>query len=116
MKDSRLGESLWFIWNKEEGDIFYYPDSIVLYTKEHVDLEQEIVRRALASTLQREGVSHSLSVSFSMIDTSITIYGHVGKYQDSDQEVICTESGETYDGDVVSNIEAVTWVEVEYFD
>ena len=59
MRDSRAGQSLWSIWEGEG----YEPKTqaaYVFYTDAHVDIENEIVRRALASAIQREGLVFSL--------------------------------------------------------
>lgn len=115
MKDSRIGESLWFLW---EGD-GYTPgllESVVYYTYDHVDLEHEIVRKALASSIQRDGISYSLFHGFQMIDRSIVSEGWVGTAADSEYEYICSEDGESYDGDQLYNVKAVTFVEVPELD
>ena len=63
VKDSRVGELLWKEWT---GDGFdpQLDESIVFFTDEHVDLENELIRRALASALQRDGISISLGNGF----------------------------------------------------
>ena len=73
MGHDRPGEWLW-----EEWDGYGYDGDIVYITNEPVDMTNEIVRRALASTLQRDGVADSLSDGFKMIDTSRHEYVNVG--------------------------------------
>lgn len=115
MKDSRVGESLWQLW---EGDGYTpaFPGTVVYYTYDHVDLEHEIVRKALASSIQRDGISFSLAQSFQMINTAVVSEGWVGTFEDSEEEYICSEDGESYSGDQLYNIKAVTFVEVPEFD
>jgi hypothetical protein len=110
-KDSRIGESLWFIW---DGD-GYTPSldgSIIFYTEEHVDIENETVRKALASSLQREGITTSLSQAFSLIDAGINWYGYIGSSPEEHALMACEENGETIYDIVLDDVVPVTWVEV----
>ena len=59
MKDVRIGEHLWSEWDGE-GYQNLLECGVVYYTLEHIDLENELVRRGLASALQRDGVAYSL--------------------------------------------------------
>ena len=70
MKDSRIGETLWSEWDGAN----YQPleqNSMVFYTEEHVDLSNDLIRRALASTIQRDGHTDSLSQAFLTLDTCL---------------------------------------------
>jgi hypothetical protein len=104
VKDSRVGELLWKEWT---GDGFdpQLDESIVFFTDEHVDLENELIRRALASALQRDGISISLE------NAKISI-GYAGEVDGDIDLSVCDENGETPYGDVVDNVTPVTWVEV----
>ena len=53
MKDKRTGECLWFEWSGD-GFAVSRPSSIIFFTYDHVDLEIDLIRRALASALQRD--------------------------------------------------------------
>ncbi len=113
MKDFRKGESLWFIWDgppHRDAD----PDSLIFYTEEHVDIEEEVVKRALASSLQREGIVSSLGRGFSIIDESTNGHGYMDVGVDF--QVFCDEDGLTADGDIVSEIVPITWVEIKEVD
>lgn len=81
MKDSRIGQSLWAIW---EG--FGYEDqihnSIVYYTEDHVDVEHEVVKKALASAIQREGIVYSLSQGFQAIDAGLVSHKWIKVFED----------------------------------
>ena len=114
MKDSRIGESLWFIWDGD-GYTHNLDGSIVFYTEEHIDVDNETDRRALASSIQREGIVSSLSHAFNLIDIGTTWHGYVGILPIEHIQVACDENGETSDGDFVENIIPVTWVEVLEF-
>lgn len=111
MKDSRIGESLWSIW---EG--FGYEDqisnSIIYYTEDHVDLDHEVVRKALASSIQRDGVVYSLSQGFQAIDAGAISHLWVGTYGEELYQEICDESGLTFSGVVLDSVIPVTFVEV----
>lgn len=115
MKDSRIGESLWSIW---EGDGYNpaYLGSVVYYTETHVDLEEEVVRKALASSIQRDGISYSLSDSFKAIAKSIVSHGWVGCLDGEMYQEICSPDGETESGSFLTDVVEVTFVEVPYID
>ena len=67
MKDSRVGELLWKEWTGDGFDCTF-DVSAVFFTDDHVDLENDVVRRALASALQRDGISISLGNGFQSIE------------------------------------------------
>lgn len=115
MKDSRIGESLWSIWDGE-GYNPAYLDSTIYYTETHVDLEEEVVRKALASSIQRDGISYSLSASFRSIDDAIISHGWVGSGEGERHQEVCNVSGETISGSFVEDVVEVTFVEVPYID
>lgn len=109
MKDSRIGESLWFLWDLEESR----DGSLIFYTEGHVDVENEVVRKALASVIQREGISYSLNESFQMIDRAKVILGYSGVSPLFDQVGWrCDENGDTEDGYRLDFVVPSTWVEV----
>jgi hypothetical protein len=111
MKDSRIGECLWSIW---EG-LGYNPglqDSIIYYTEDHVDLEQEVVRKALASSIQRDGIVYSLAQAYGAIDAGSVLKTWVGTYSEELYEEVCAEDGISDSGAVLSSVVPVTFVEV----
>jgi hypothetical protein len=83
----------------------------VFYTIDHVDTNNELVRRALASCLQRDGVSDSLADAFRCLESSNTEYLWAGYIDDSSELEICDEYGLTEYGDLVDEVFAVTLVE-----
>ena len=113
MKDSRIGESLWFIW-----DGINHPDtssdSLILYTEEHIDIDEDVVRRALASTLQREGIVSSLGHGFSLIDGATN--GHSYISFSAEYQSFCDKDGLTESGESLDQIIPVTWVEIIEID
>lgn len=114
MKDLRKGESLWSEW---EGYGYHYnfgDSSLVFYTEEHVDLDIEVVRRALASSLQREGVASSLSQAFQLIDAGIIEQGYAGPVGGDIYLTVCADDGSTLEGSEVDEIIEVTYVEIQY--
>ena len=115
MKDSRKGESLWFIWEGEGFNHALGDDSTVFYTEDHIDVEIELVKRALASGIQRYGLVDSLSQGFRAIDTGVVTTGYCG-YVDGDNELtICDEYGVTEYHDTVETATPTTFVEVYLF-
>jgi hypothetical protein len=112
VKDSRAGESLWSDWTGH----LHSPaseDSIIFYTIGHVDVSNEIVKRALASALQRDGAVDSLGEGFRKVENGyMSYYGHCG-YIDGDTELTsCDMYGETDYGDIVDEVFPITWIEI----
>ena len=112
MKDNRLGDWLWEEWDGEGYDSS--DDSVASYfTHEWVDLSNEIIKRALASCLQRDGVADSLSDGFNMIEKGRIVKAYAGYLEDEESAlVLCDDAGETYSGDLVDNVVLLTLVEV----
>lgn len=112
MKDSRPGESLWDEWlgsgylNFSENS-----DTFVFYTKDHVSMENDLVRRALASAIQRDGITDSLSESFKILEGSKVTLGWAGNNEFDLELMSCDELGCTDLGDSLTEISTITWVE-----
>jgi hypothetical protein len=111
VKDSRVGELLWKEWTGSGYEPLHV-NSVTFFTEDHIDLENELIRRALAYALQRDGVSVSLGNGFKYLDTAIINYGYAGEVDSDTDLTACDEDGETREGDVVDHTTAVTWVEV----
>lgn len=111
MKDSRIGESLWSIW-EGYGYSEALANSIVYVTETHLDLDHEVVRKALASSIQRDGIVYSLSQAFQAIDAGAVCHGWIGLYSDEMYETVCDESGLTEEGVQLEAVIPVTFVEV----
>jgi hypothetical protein len=109
LKNDRIGEWLWEEWDGESYNTFH-EESIVYVTYDNVDLNEEIVRRALASCMQRDGVADSLSNSFEMIEKGSIIHGYVGFIEGEKTPYLTDEFGETVDGDQTDYISEATWV------
>lgn len=107
MKDKRPGEHLWLEWT---GDNFDSSSTIVFFTEEHVDIENEIVKRALASSIQRSGIVDSLSDGFKIIDEATKTHATAGIVEGERDYTICDENGETRGGDTVEEIVEITLV------
>jgi len=111
MKDSRLGEALWSEWTGEGYSSLGLPN-LIFFTEEHVDVHHELVRRALASAIQRDGSADSLGDSFKLLDTSKSKLGYAG-FVDGDLEYTeCDANGVTFLGDEVEKVLPVTWLEI----
>lgn len=111
MKDSRIGETLWSEWTGE-GQPPVKPPLMVFYTEEHVDLSNDVIRRALASTIQRDGHTDSLSQAFSILDTCSYKYGYVGVIDGEPEFTTCDINGMTIYEDSVEKVIPVTWVNI----
>jgi hypothetical protein len=86
--------------------------STVYYTFDHIDLENDLIRRALASALQRDGVAVSLGDGFNMIDKATPVHGWSGLINEELEFTVCDDSGETEYGDIVGAALATTWIEI----
>jgi hypothetical protein len=111
LKDSRVGEGLWVEWSGE-GFVPFRPSSIMFYTFEHVDVEIDVVKRALASSLQRDGIAISLGEGYRLADAGLVTHGFCGYIDGEIFLTVCNEFGETDSGDVVDEILEITWVEL----
>lgn len=107
MKNDRPGEWLWEEW---DGD--GYDGEIVYVTYEVVDMSNDVVRRALASSLQRDGVADSLSNGFSMIESASYEYANIGIIPGEIGHTVCDSLGETNFGDIVDSMTTVTFVTI----
>ncbi len=111
MKDKRPGEHLWMEWDGSG----YFPSKIeptIYYTFESVDTTNEIVRRALASALQRDGVAFSLGHAFKLLETSVVEYSHCGLLEGEHLYIVCSPDGETRYGDFVEKPFEITLIEI----
>jgi hypothetical protein len=112
MDFNRRGEVLWQEW---DGNGFSATDAtaVVFYTRGHIDIGIDIVLRALASAVQREGIVDSLGQAFKVIKPFTAVCGYSGEIDGGLEIAVCDEFGETYYGDVVDEAFPTTWVEVE---
>ena len=112
MRDSRAGQSLWSLWSGE-GYEPTTPSEYIFYTDAHVDVENEVVRRALASAIQREGLVFSLGNGYGSIDTATVIEGYCGYLPLERELIVCDKDGYTPYGDKVDSLVHTTWVELQ---
>lgn len=115
MKDSRKGESLWSEWEGYGYHHYEFGDSgLLFYTEGHVDVHHEVVKRALASCLQRDGVVSSLSDGFRLIDNGRSEQTYAGPVDGDLYWTICDDDGYTTESTEVDQINEITIVEVAY--
>lgn len=110
MSRDRIGEWLWEEWDGEGYELIP-SDSIVYVTYDNVNLDQEIIKRALASCMQRDGVADSLSDAFLMIEKSVVSRGYVGFIEGEKLPYVTDKFGITVDGDETNYISEATWVD-----
>lgn len=110
MKNNRIGEHLWHEWDGELYDSGV-EDSIVYYTHGFVDTQLDVVKRALASALQRDGIADSLANGFSMVDRAKIVYGWAGIEDNAHALTVCDEDGETCYGDLLKEPSEITFIE-----
>ena len=106
-----MGELLWKEWTGE-GYEPLHEYSVTFFTEDHIDLENDLIRRALASALQRDGVAVTLGKGFQYLESSLANYGYAGEVDGDNELTACDEEGETREGDVVESVTPITWVEV----
>lgn len=111
MIDKRPGESLWSEWFGEGYETSRL-NPIVFYTEEHVDLDHDLVKRALASAVQRDGSVDSLSEAFHLVERGKISHLYAGEIDGEVYLTICDEAGETDHGDTVDQTIAITIVEL----
>lgn len=111
MDISRKGESLWSEWTGVGAPTKTYA-CVLYYTVGHIDLEHEVVRRALASAIQRDGVADGLGHAYKAINDWSMLQGWAGEVDSSYELFVCDQSGETSYGEVVDEVFPITWVEV----
>lgn len=109
MKNDRVGDWLWEEW---DGDGLESSSDLVYYTVGSVDLSNEVVKRALASCLQRDGVADSLGDGFKMADSGSVVHTHCGYLTGEKTPVICNEYGESELGDLVDSPYEITLIEL----
>jgi hypothetical protein len=109
MKDSRIGECLWSEWTGEDHEHSSCAE-LFFFTEEHVDMEHEVVRRALASALQRDGSAVSLGDGFKLVESAESYFLYAGEVDGNTELTICDESGETRNGDIVEDVKKITIV------
>lgn len=108
MKDLRHGDQLWTEWSgfgldDLEAKTHYF-------TVDHVDLHEEVVRRGLASALQRDGIADSLSDGFKLLDGVEPSCTWAGVVDEDIDLTVCAPDGETYYGERVDMVMPVTLV------
>lgn len=112
MKNDRIGEYLWHEWDgsllKNVGS-----NSIVYYTEGHIDVSNAVVKRALASAAQRDGIFDSLGEAMVSAEQAKVYYLWAGFEDASDESLsVCDEFGETFYGDILENVLEFTFVEL----
>lgn len=117
MNDSRPGEALWFPWDGEEYEQQLL-DPYIYQTEGHVDLENEVVRKALASTLQRDGIAFSLGAAYGLVDQSVHTFAYGGAVDgDHVRTVVNYETGlSIYSQEPTEDIVELTIVELPVGD
>jgi hypothetical protein len=109
MRDLRTGECLWSEWT---GDGFSSDSSEpIFFTQGHIDIEHEVVSRALASALQRDGSAVTLGDGFRLVERARVTHGFAGIVDSDVDFAVCDELGETREGDEVDEVLEITWVD-----
>ena len=112
MKDSRIGELLWSEWTGSG----YFPENaqsdFSFFTEGHIDTSNEIVKRALASAIQRDGSVDSLSQAFKLLESCEPVFTYAGFIEGDTEYTACDENGMTSHEDIVDEIIPITVVDI----
>jgi hypothetical protein len=112
MKYSRVGETLWSEWDGESHSD-YETSSLIFYTHGHVDIHNDVVRRALASAIQRDGSVDSLGQAFQLLDGKcLSDQGYAGNVDGDPFPTVCDVDGLTILGETVEEASPVTFVRI----
>ena len=108
----RKAEQLWFEWSGEGHEPLAYK-SVTYYTIGHMSMDNEVVVGGLASALQRDGLVDTLGAGKKAIEVaSFFSHGYVGFVDGQADFTVCSELGETFYGDMVEELQLITFVEV----
>lgn len=105
---------MWSLWEGEGYDSSF-SSAIVYHTEGHVDIDHEVVRKALASSIQRDGIVYSLFEAFTLIDSGVCSQEWAGSFSGEMYQEVCDEEGLTASGAVVETLVPITFVEVSNF-
>jgi hypothetical protein len=109
-KDSRIGETLWREWSGDQDSSG--SSSIFFFTETHIALDHDVVARALASALQRDGIVDSLGLGYRAVESGTVSHLYAGTLDEDDELTLCSKDGETFYGDFVNDILEITMVEI----
>lgn len=112
MKNDRAGDWLWEEWDGEGFEAVSDDHTAIYSTSAFVELTNDLVKRALASCLQRDGVAHSLSDGFKMIEAGTVTHGYAGFIDGENFPTVCDNLGVSEYGDFVDKLTSMTWVEL----
>lgn len=109
-KDSRIGETLWREWSGDSDS----PggSSIFFFTETHIGLDHDVIVRALASALQRDGIVDSLGMGYRLAESATVSHLYAGILDENDELTLCSNEGETFYGDFVNDVLEITMVEI----
>jgi hypothetical protein len=117
VSDSRPGDSFWYPWDGQEYEQQLL-NPYIYQTEGHVDLENETVRKALASAIQRDGISYSIGAAYGLVDQSVhtlTYGGAIGG--DHVRAIVDYETGlSIYSQEPTEDIVELTIVELPVGD
>lgn len=115
MKDSRIGELLWSEWTGDGHTPQNEFANFSFYTEGHIDITNEIVKKALASAIQRDGSVDSLGQAFKVVEDCEPAYLYAGYIQGDTEYTACDENGMTFHEDIVDEIIPITVVDISVF-
>ena len=115
MKDSRIGELLWSEWTGDGYEPANHSADFSFYTEGHIDITNEVVKKALASAIQRDGSVDSLGQAYKVVENCEPIHTYAGYIQGDNEYTACDENGMTSHEDIVDEIVPITVVDINVF-
>jgi hypothetical protein len=112
MKDSRIGELLWSEWTGHGYEPVDHQSTFSFFTEGHIDISHEVVKRALASAIQRDGSVDSLGQAFKLIEDLEPSLLYAGYLDEDTEYTACDEQGMTLYEDIVKDIIPITVVDI----
>jgi hypothetical protein len=111
VKNDRVGDWLWEEWDGEGYESENPYSSAIYCTYDWVDIDNDLVKRALASCLQRDGVVDSLGDGFKIAENALIIKSYAGFIDKEKTLTVCNEYGETDLGDSVQLVSLLTLID-----
>lgn len=96
----------------------YTPETesdLIFYTEEVVNINIPLIQKALASSLQREGIVDSLSDGFNLVNYGHVVHGFFGYIGGDIVPTACDVLGYAEDGEKLEFFTSCTWVELPEF-
>lgn len=114
MRFSRIGDGVWSEWDGSNYPVQTEGNPYVYYTRGWVDLQNHSTLRALAVTLQREGIVDGIATVYRLLEDSTAEQGWAVHYGGEYELMYCEDDPEEYADDEYDVPVEITWVEIPH--